>query len=588
MFLVLSSLLFAASPAPVQPAAPAPAPAPALGEPVARLEVPLFSNEFVDTPVAKVGGELITLRELSNAIAEAHADSGGMMMGAKTAPGAGGKKDFRELLDRLITLRLVAAEARTMGFDELDEVKKNFADFRESALKEAVRRNAIADVVADPKEVEARFQHAAREWRVRSVLFEKEEDAKAFATAVKAKASLVELDAETKAFDALADQRLAEKKAIGGELGWVGADKLTRDVYDTLLGMKPGTVSGAIVVEKGWTVLRLEDVRYPESDAARAKAEAESLSRLRREALAKYDAALAKKWVTIDRALLKRLDYHGVKMYEALAKDQRPIARIRGEKPITVADLSAELTKDLFHGVERAVREKQLNGKKQERLDAAIAQRLYAKVARDEKLAETEEYRRIVSEYEDGVLFGLFVQRVVLPDVEVMESEIKAYYEAHADEFSFPRFYRLDGLVFSKGKDAQKALEKLQKGTDFAWVRANAEHQLPEEKRSVQLNGGVFSEQGLPPALANALAGAKPGDYRLYAPSDAEVHVVRVVEETPPDRQPYVETREAIAKKLYNEKLNAALEDYAAKLRAAGDVKIYVTSLGGSSAGVEP
>jgi parvulin-like peptidyl-prolyl isomerase len=179
------------------------------------------------------------------------------------------------------------------------------------------------------------------------------------------------------------------------------------------------------------------------------------------------------------------------------------------------------------------------------------------------------------------VLFGLFVQRVVLPDVEVLESEIKAYYEAHADEFSTPRFYRLDGLTFAKDKDAQKALESLRKGSDFAWVRANAEHQLPEEKRSVQLTGGVFSEQGLPSELAKALAGSKPGDYRLYSPSPAEVHVVRVVSETPPQREPYVETREPIAKKLYDEKVNAALKDYAAKLRAAGDVKVYVTSVGG-------
>jgi parvulin-like peptidyl-prolyl isomerase len=587
MFLVLSTVLFAASPAPVpaqaqiQAQAAAPATAPALSEPVARIEAPLFSTEFVDTPVAKVGDEVITLRELSSAIASAHADSGGMMMGAKSAPGAGGKKDFKEILDRLITLRLIAAEAREMGFDELDEVKNNFAAFRAGALKEAVRRNAIAHVTADPKEVEQRFQHSVREWKVRSVLFEKEDDAKAFAAAVRDRSSMVELDSETKTFDALAEQWIAEKKATGGELGWVGADKLTEAVHAALLTMRTGSVSGAVVVAKGYTVLRLEEIRYPENDEARAKAEAATLARLRKEALDKYNKDLAKKWVKVDRALLKALDYHGVKKYQALAKDQRPVARIQGEKPITVAELSAELTSDLFHGVDRAVREKQLNNKKQERLDAVVAKRLYAKVAREDKIAESDEFRRIVAEYEDGVLFGLFVQRVVLPDIEVMESEIKAYYEAHAAEYSYPRFYKLDGLAFAKEKDAQKALSALQKGTDFAWVRANAENQLPAEKRTIELNGATLSEQGLPPALATALSGSKPGDVRLYAPSDAEVHVVRVLAETPPGREPYVETREAIAKKLYNEKVNAALKDYAAKLRAAGDVKVYVTSVGG-------
>jgi parvulin-like peptidyl-prolyl isomerase len=585
MFLVLSTVLFAASPVPVpaqvQAQAAAPAAAPALSEPVARIDAPLFSTEFVDTPVAKVGDDVITLRELSGAIASAHSDSGGMMMGAKSAPGAGGKKDFNEILERLVTLRLVAAEAREMGFDELDEVKNNFADFRTSALKEAVRRNATAHVTADPKEVEQRFQQSVREWKVRSVLFEKEEDAKAFAAAVRAKSSIVELDGETKTFDALADKWIAEKKATGGEIGWAGADKLTEAVHAALLTMRAGAVSNAIIVAKGYTVLRLEEIRYPESDEARAKAEAASLARLRKEALDKYNAELAKKWVKIDRALLKSLDYHGVKKYEALAKDQRAVARIQGEKPITIADLSAELTSDLFHGVDRAVREKQLNNKKQERLDAVIAKRLYAKVARQDRIEEGDEFRRIVAEYENGVLFGLFVERVILPDIQVMESEIKASYEAHAAEYSYPRFYKLDGLAFAKSKDAKKALEALQKGTDFAWVRANAENQLPAEKCTFELNGATLSEKGLPPALVTALSGSKAGDVRLFAPAEAEVYVVRVLEETPPGQEPYVETREPIAKKLYNEKVNAALKDYAAKLRASGDVKVFVTSVGG-------
>jgi hypothetical protein len=44
----------------------------------------------------------------------------------------------------------------------------------------------------------------------------------------------------------------------------------------------------------------------------------------------------------------------------------------------------------------------------------------------------------------------------------------------------------------------------------------------------------------------------------------------------PAKPQPYAETREAIAKILYNEKLNKAVEEWAEKLRAVSEVKVYL------------
>jgi hypothetical protein len=49
-----------------------------------------------------------------------------------------------------------------------------------------------------------------------------------------------------------------------------------------------------------------------------------------------------------------------------------------------------------------------------------------------------------------------------------------------------------------------------------------------------------------------------------------------IQEEIPSKPQPYAEVREKIAKKIYNEKLTKAVEEYAGKLRAVSDVKIYL------------
>ena len=65
--------------------------------------------------VATVDGAPITLEELNRAIAAAHAE--------RPQKTTAGRVDFSNIMDRLITTRLIALEARNMGLDELPEIK---------------------------------------------------------------------------------------------------------------------------------------------------------------------------------------------------------------------------------------------------------------------------------------------------------------------------------------------------------------------------------------------------------------------------------------------------------------------------------
>jgi hypothetical protein len=171
------------------------------------------------------------------------------------------------------------------------------------------------------------------------------------------------------------------------------------------------------------------------------------------------------------------------------------------------------------------------------------------------------------------------VQRVIFPQVQVEEDEGKQHYEAHKAEYMYPQFYKLEGLAFATPEGAQAALAKLRSGTDLGWLRANAEGQLPEADRKLQLTATTIAATSLPPDLARALAGAKAGDQRLYLTGDG-AYVVRVIAETPPAPQPYTDVREEIARKLFAQKLNDKVQQFAARLRAASSVQVFITGLG--------
>jgi parvulin-like peptidyl-prolyl isomerase len=257
--------------------------------------------------------------------------------------------------------------------------------------------------------------------------------------------------------------------------------------------------------------------------------------------------------------------------------DQRPLVAIEGEKPIVVADLAMEIARKFFHGVASPIEQHRVNAHKPEAFEKILGSRLFLREAAARKLDARPEFVREMEEYERASAFNAFIEKVVAPDVKVLEGEAMDVYEKNKAQYTAPEMFKLDGFAFASSRDAQAALAKLKEGTDFAWLRSTAPGQVPVEKRSLQFDGRTVSLTAMKPDLAKALVGTRTGEYRLFAASDAEVYVVRVLEHTPPTSQPYVEAREKIVKKLFNEKLTRAVGEYAGKLRQAQKVDVLIT-----------
>ena len=58
--------------------------------------------------------------------------------------------------------------------------------------------------------------------------------------------------------------------------------------------------------------------------------------------------------------------------FAALIEDRRPLVRIAGEDPVTVADLAQALQKKFFHGVDRAAEGGRINARKHATLEDQI------------------------------------------------------------------------------------------------------------------------------------------------------------------------------------------------------------------------
>jgi len=510
--------------------------------------------------VATVNDEPITLEEFNQELVSLHA---GVIEEKKV-----GKIEESELLRRLINLRLIVQEARRIGLDELPEVKNMVDVYSRVALRELLTERYLKDVMPDEKDVERLYKELTKEWKIKSVIFEKEDAAKKMEEEIKAGSD----------FDEVAKQVVADGTAKGGEEGkYLKGKDLLPQIAQTVSKVEVGSISPIIPVKTGFVILKLEDIRQSDNPEAKNQAKWEALVQKRQKALEEYNNALIKKYVKLNHTILDSLDFESKEPgFEKLLKDQRVIATISGERPVMVAELSDNIRQQFYHGIGRAIEEKRVNEKKLPILDEILYKRVFRKEALRLGIDKTAMYRHRVKEYENSVVFGAFVQKAVVPDVKMEEEELKAYYRGHIGEYTYPELIKMSSLAFLKRGNAEGCIEKMRKGTDLQWLMSNAEGQVNKDaKNLLSFEGNVVTVKSLPEGVQKVVSGARSGDLRLYESPEGYFYVLVVQDMVPAKPQPFEEAKKKIAQIVFDDKVKKALEEWAEKLRAVSDVKVY-------------
>jgi parvulin-like peptidyl-prolyl isomerase len=252
------------------------------------------------------------------------------------------------------------------------------------------------------------------------------------------------------------------------------------------------------------------------------------------------------------------------------------VVEIEGDQPVTVAQFSKAMQEKFYHGMKGVKGEKMIRTK-HDVLETLVRKQLLILEARKRGIDKTASYINMVGGYERSILWGAFIEKVVVRDVKLRDEDMRAYYHDHAGDYLSFKKVRIHGLAFGKEADAVAALEKLRKGADFNWIRANVEGQLDASTKDVMtFEEGLVSIDKMDPDVQKALSGVNAGDFRLYESSQGHFHVLYITEVVPPQQQPYEQVREAIRNSVFNSKLAEAGNEWIRKLRESADVKVYL------------
>lgn len=525
------------------------------------LDVSMFDEDVVDLPLASVNGETISVFELNEALGSVH-------MGADESKKVG-KQSFGDIINRLVTIKLLVQEGKEIGIDRLPETKELLVGAENKKLREMLLTMQLQNISADDEEILQRYANKQTEWRLRFLQFTSRKDADAVVKALK----------KGTGFDALYSKSLKNKTAIGdpGDKPTPG-EALQPEMLKVIAQTKVGEVTPVMENDGHYFLAKvLSRKSRPDDPAVMDEIRQEELKKARVKSYETYRGELIKKLATYDDALIDGLDLEAKEPgFISYRNDKRVLVTIQGEQPVTVADLIASFEKKFFHGVERMISEKKLNSAKREQLVEVIGSRVLLSEARLRGLDKTREFQVASRDTEEMTIFGMLIEKAIKPDVHVTQEELEAYYKEHSKEYTSVEQLTLELLPFKTESQAASAAEKLKRGLDIKWMKENGEGYVPVAKTEFADTTLQHVERSvLPDKLVKVLNGVQEGDIRLLSGSPHSF-VVLVNALTPVSILPLERVAGDIRAKLGTAKLNEAVTSYTSKLKAESEITVYL------------
>lgn len=515
--------------------------------------------------LASVNGEPITAEDLRWRI-------GSMHQGMEAAEGMIRKPDTSGLLERVINAKLIVQEARQIGLDELPEISSTLEMGRRELLKRFMIDERLEGIYeGDPTVVEQIYREIVQEFKIQSALFQTSEDATAFETTVRG---------GTK-FEQAIGHFTESGKATVQQGPFLKVREMRPEVAAVLRDLEPGAVTTPVDVPGGVAVIQLLEIRLPDDAEARATAEETALTYRQQDDLRAYTQELRDRYVQVIDKVRDSLDFDSPDTdLEAYRNDERVLAKVKGSKPVTVAELTKRVNQQLYHGLGQSTNRKRINDKLDGVLDRMVLERATELETKRLGIEKRPEFASARTAQEDSVLFGAFVSRVVNPDIKVPDDEVVAFYNAHLDEYMTSAMVRLQSLPFEDLAHAEAGQAKLLQGSDLNWIRANADGVVVEPEDGevlLKFEGRVLALAALPEGVREAVEGASAGDVRLFAQPEGRVYVLSVEEIFPAQPQEFADVRDQVLQRAFVQKREQAIDKWTDELRKVSEIEIHAS-----------
>ncbi|MBI5637607.1 MAG: peptidyl-prolyl cis-trans isomerase [Nitrospinae bacterium] len=187
-----------------------------------------------------------------------------------------------------------------------------------------------------------------------------------------------------------------------------------------------------------------------------------------------------------------------------------------------------------------------------------------------------QEQGRTYEEWKASVKQNLTVERLlkqkVAPLVQLTDTEMKEYYDGHADEFRKDAQAHVFHILRSTFIDADRARMDLAEGKKFEDV-ARSVSTSPEAENGGDL--GFIGKGQMPKELDEAIFRLGLNQVSKVIESPYGFNLLKVTEFVKPRLMTFAEAKDGIHKRLFQERLERKFEEWLQEIKKNAQIKIY-------------
>jgi peptidyl-prolyl cis-trans isomerase C len=191
--------------------------------------------------------------------------------------------------------------------------------------------------------------------------------------------------------------------------------------------------------------------------------------------------------------------------------------------------------------------------------------------AKKKGLDKDKEFERRVEEFKKVTLINELLQKELGESSKVSEKEAQDYYDGHKDEFMMHNQIRLSQIVVPNESEAEKIIDRLKKGEDFAKIAA----QVSTDKKSAKSGGdmGSFKQGELSPEIEQVAFRLKKEETSMPVTLKDGVHIFKVTD-VKGNIVPFEKVKDMIVQSLTNRKQKDNFDKYLENLKKNYKVEI--------------
>jgi parvulin-like peptidyl-prolyl isomerase len=180
----------------------------------------------------------------------------------------------------------------------------------------------------------------------------------------------------------------------------------------------------------------------------------------------------------------------------------------------------------------------------------------------------------------------IYLDRIRADVADVSDTELERYYRENEYRLTFPERVRVRHILLTWKpmgtkddraairKQMEPILERARNGEDFAALAA----EFSEDYATKRAGGdtGLFHRGQMAPAFEEAAFALDPGEISDPVETGFGVHILKLEERLDERLVPLDEVREKLRDHVRDEKMEAAVRDKIAELRAAADIEVLI------------